>query len=129
MKRAQIFVADVWNRFGGHGYGEFHDIDSLTMFADYRYILSLSLSLLSSLLISTQLKCHIYAQHTVIHRVPQTLLYLEILSYEPALMEKLKGGVHLESGGQEEVEIRGCSIWAVEVSLIPIQCIAKLCVL
>ena len=36
LKRAQIFVADVWMRFGGRGYGEFHDIDSLTMFADYR---------------------------------------------------------------------------------------------
>ena len=45
LKRAQIFAADVWSRFGGHGYGEFHDIDSLTMFADYRYGISLSLSL------------------------------------------------------------------------------------
>ena len=36
LKRAQIFAADVWARFGGEGYGEFHDIDSLTMFADYR---------------------------------------------------------------------------------------------
>ena len=36
FKRAQIFVADVWNRFGGKGYGEFKDIDTLTMFADYR---------------------------------------------------------------------------------------------
>ena len=44
LKRAQIFAADVWSRFGGHGYGEFHDIDSLTMFADYRYDVSLSLS-------------------------------------------------------------------------------------
>ena len=52
------------------------------------------------------------------HRVPQTLLYLEILTYEPALMEKLKKSVHLESGSQEEVEIRGCSIWAVEVRLL-----------
>ena len=51
-------------------------------------------------------------------RVPQTLLYLEILSYEPPLLEKLKGGVHLESGSLEEVEIRGCSIWAVEVRLV-----------
>ena len=51
-------------------------------------------------------------------RVPQTLLYLDILVYEPPLLEKLKGGVHLESGSHEEVEIRGCSIWAVEVRLI-----------
>lgn len=36
LKRAQIFVADVWHRFGGKGPGEFTDITSLTMFADYR---------------------------------------------------------------------------------------------
>ena len=35
-KRAQIFVADVWGAFKGQGYGRFHDVDCLTMFADYR---------------------------------------------------------------------------------------------
>mmetsp|Transcript_19534 Transcript_19534/g.35217 ORF Transcript_19534/g.35217 Transcript_19534/m.35217 type:complete len:336 (-) Transcript_19534:155-1162(-) len=36
-KRAQIFVADVYGAFQGQGlYGKFHDIDQLTMFADYR---------------------------------------------------------------------------------------------
>ena len=32
-KRAQIFVADLWAAFNGTGYGEFHDIEHLTMFA------------------------------------------------------------------------------------------------
>ena len=36
LKRAQIFVADVWACFEGEGYGEFRDIDKITMFADYR---------------------------------------------------------------------------------------------
>lgn len=36
LKRAQIFIADLWYNFGGQGLGEFHDIDSITMFADYR---------------------------------------------------------------------------------------------
>lgn len=36
LKRAQIFVADVWACFGEEGYGRFHDIDKITMFADYR---------------------------------------------------------------------------------------------
>lgn len=36
LKRAQIFVADVWACFEGTGYGEFRDIDKITMFADYR---------------------------------------------------------------------------------------------
>lgn len=32
-KRAQILVADVWACFNGESYGEFHDIDKITMFA------------------------------------------------------------------------------------------------
>ncbi|OJJ64625.1 hypothetical protein ASPSYDRAFT_141246 [Aspergillus sydowii CBS 593.65] len=35
-KRAQILVADLWACFDGQSYGEFHDIDKITMFADYR---------------------------------------------------------------------------------------------
>jgi len=35
-KRSQILVADIWACFEGKGLGNFHDIDSLTMFADYR---------------------------------------------------------------------------------------------
>jgi hypothetical protein len=36
LKRAQIFAADIWACFDGKDYGEFHDIDKITMFADYR---------------------------------------------------------------------------------------------
>jgi hypothetical protein len=36
LKRAQIVVADLWACFDGTGYGKFHDIDKITMFADYR---------------------------------------------------------------------------------------------
>lgn len=36
MKRAQIVVADLWSHFKGKGPGEFEDISTLTMFADYR---------------------------------------------------------------------------------------------
>ncbi|OWF56555.1 UPF0553 protein C9orf64 homolog [Mizuhopecten yessoensis] len=35
-KRVQILIADIWACFEGESYGEFHDIDSITMFADYR---------------------------------------------------------------------------------------------
>ncbi|CAG8849312.1 3067_t:CDS:1, partial [Racocetra persica] len=35
-KRAQILIADIWACFEGKGYGEFKDIDEITMFADYR---------------------------------------------------------------------------------------------
>jgi hypothetical protein len=33
LKRAQIFVADLWAAFDGEGYGAFNDIDKITMFA------------------------------------------------------------------------------------------------
>lgn len=36
LKRAQILVADIWCCFEGKGLGEFHNIEVLTMFADYR---------------------------------------------------------------------------------------------
>ncbi|XP_061708289.1 queuosine 5'-phosphate N-glycosylase/hydrolase [Cydia pomonella] len=82
-KRAQILVADLWNFFEKEGWGEFEDIDKMTMFADYR--------------------------------VPQVLVYFGALSYSEELMEKLKRDELLPSGSEQEVEIRGCSIHAVEL--------------
>lgn len=35
-KRAQILVSDLWSCFQGKSFGEFYDIEKLTMFADYR---------------------------------------------------------------------------------------------
>lgn len=36
LKRAQIFVSDLWLVFGGESVGRFDDIDTLTAFADYK---------------------------------------------------------------------------------------------
>eukprot|EP00127_Corallochytrium_limacisporum_P007377 Clim_evm14s249 gene=Clim_evmTU14s249 len=36
LKRAQILASDIWSCFGGEGLGSFIDMDTLTMFADYR---------------------------------------------------------------------------------------------
>ncbi|CAG8441665.1 3124_t:CDS:10 [Ambispora leptoticha] len=88
-KRAQILIADIWycynnqNTIFGLGYGTFHDIDEITMFADYR--------------------------------VPQALHHLQALSYSPFLKATLDNYTLLENGSQLEIEIRGCSIWAVEL--------------
>jgi len=35
-KRAQILAADIWACFENGSFGEFQDIDQITMFADYR---------------------------------------------------------------------------------------------
>ncbi|KAK0343130.1 hypothetical protein LTR91_021964 [Friedmanniomyces endolithicus] len=83
LKRAQIFVADLWAAFNGTGYGAFDDIECLTMFADYR--------------------------------VPQMLHTLGVLSYSPPLLYRLRDQNEIPSGHSWEVQLRGCSIWAVEL--------------
>lgn len=81
-KRAQIFAADLWGAFKGKSYGEFHDIGSITMFADYI--------------------------------VPAVLQQLGVLRYSSSLASMIEGGTELCSGSEEEIELRACSIYAVE---------------
>ncbi|KAI8921670.1 UPF0553 protein C9orf64-like protein [Entophlyctis helioformis] len=111
-KRLQILVADLWACFEGTSFGEFHDISSITMFADYR--------------------------------VPQALVHFGILEYSQTLQDTLRrheayhsmpvsesqsqteltaeNAQHmLPYGHPYEVEIRGCSIWAVELLVGRIQ--------
>ena len=83
LKRAQILVADIWACFQGTSYGAFSDIDSLTMFADYR--------------------------------IPQMLQTLNCLWYSPRLESKISRQALLKPGEELDVEIRGCSIWCVEL--------------
>jgi hypothetical protein len=82
-KRAQILVADIWACFDGEGYGEFVDIDRVTMFADYR--------------------------------VPQILHDLGCLTYSEQLYKHIGDLKMIDSGDPREVELRACSIWAVEL--------------
>lgn len=49
------------------------------------------------------------------YKVPQSLLHLNVLKYSNTLMQKLKRGELIPSGDQLELEIRGNSIWAVEL--------------
>lgn len=49
------------------------------------------------------------------YRVPQVMVYFGTLSYTDELMNKLENDVLLPSGSEEEIEIRGCSIHAVEL--------------
>ena len=81
-KRAQIFVADLYGAFKGHSYGEFHDIGSITIFADYI--------------------------------VPAVLRHIGVLNYSPSLATIVESNSEIGSGTEEEVELRACSIHAVE---------------
>lgn len=49
------------------------------------------------------------------YRVPQTLLWYGILEYDNDLLKKLRTNEILENGTEEEVEIRGCTLQAVEL--------------
>lgn len=81
-KRAQIFAADLWGAFKGQGYGEFIDIGSVTIFADYI--------------------------------VPAVLQQLGVLRFSPSLTSSIKCQSEIGSGTEEEVELRACSVYAVE---------------
>jgi len=83
LKRAQIVVADLWACFDGANYGEFYDIDKITMFADYR--------------------------------IPQILKSLGCLQYSPPLEHTIRQKKAIESGHTWEIQIRGCSLWCVEL--------------
>ncbi|KAL8971801.1 MAG: hypothetical protein Q9197_003090 [Variospora fuerteventurae] len=83
QKRAQILVADLWACFDGQSFGSFHDIDTITMFADYR--------------------------------IPQMLHSLGCLRYSPPLEAQIRSLREIESGCSWEVQLRGCSIWCVEL--------------
>lgn len=82
-KRAQILVADLWACFNGEDFGEFHDIDKITMFADYR--------------------------------IPQMLYQLGCLRYSPPLESHIRSLKPITPGSNWEIELRGTSIWAVEL--------------
>ncbi|XP_069839448.1 queuosine 5'-phosphate N-glycosylase/hydrolase-like isoform X2 [Dendropsophus ebraccatus] len=82
-KRAQILVGDTWGVLEGQNDGCFHDIDKITMFADYR--------------------------------IPQALVHFGAMRYSEGLLKKLKEDWLFQNGDREEMEIRGCSIWAVEL--------------
>lgn len=81
-KRAQIFAADLFGAFRGQGYGEFKDIGSLTIMADYI--------------------------------VPAVLRQLGVLKYSPTLASTIEASGEIGPGTEEEVELRACSVHAVE---------------
>lgn len=49
------------------------------------------------------------------YRVPQILYTIGVLSYSPPLEYHIRDLKELPSGHSWEVQLRGCSIWAVEL--------------
>lgn len=65
LKRAQIFVADLWAAFDGESYGDFNDIDKITMFAGN--IISRSPTMECVYLTGCRLPCSANATFTRVH--------------------------------------------------------------
>lgn len=103
LKRAQIFVADLWAAFNGTSHGEFYDIGHLTMFAGEPPS-------------RETMSCVTVCSDTLSldYRVPQMLYNLGVLSFAPPLESRIRRLQALEAGESWEVQLRGCSIWAVE---------------
>ncbi|KAI9732126.1 MAG: hypothetical protein M1834_004222 [Cirrosporium novae-zelandiae] len=99
-KRAQILVADMWACFEGQSYGEFDDIDKITVFA------GMQLS-----------ECFVYmsAYQYADYRIPQILHSLGCLLFSPPLESHIRSLKMIDSGSSREVQVRGCTIWCVEL--------------
>lgn len=91
LKRAQIFVADLWAAFEGEGYGAFNDIDKITMFAGKHTMPHMAIN----------------ANSPPDYRVPQILYSLGVLVYCPPLDARIRRREIIESGHSWELQIRG----------------------
>ena len=99
LKRAQICVADLWAAFDGQSFGQFDDIDKITMFADYR--VPQILSTLGCLWYSPQLETAIRKK--------------KLIESGHSWEIQLRGtsaSLGMEFSADSE---SGCSIWCVEL--------------
>lgn len=87
-KRAQILIADIWSSFAGTSLGTFYDIDTITMFADYRWAWINLWKIMN-------IKIKIYLKMFWFFRVPQVLLYFEVLEYSQKLKDTLINGTFI----------------------------------
>lgn len=106
LKRAQIFVADLWACFDGQSYGDFWDIDKITMFADYR---------IPQILISLNA---LYCSPTVAAAIKDKQLLESGSSWEMQLRGEhtLRNTLDLSDKIANIVVMQiACSIWCVEL--------------
>ncbi|KAI9821915.1 MAG: hypothetical protein M1827_002497 [Pycnora praestabilis] len=96
LKRAQILVADLWACFEGENYGEFHDIDKITMFAGN--------------IISPWSEQDLYSS-MLDYRVPQMLHGLGCLMYSPPLEHHIRQSKPMNYGHPWEIQLRAYGVW------------------
>ncbi|KOC64840.1 UPF0553 protein C9orf64 like protein [Habropoda laboriosa] len=121
-KRAQILVGDIWACFKGEGIGAFKDIDCITMFADYR--VPQVLVYFGAMRYSDDLLKRLQSAgpkwrtvDNIVFRISSMLKPFVVLFHwakRKNLSLQAARNVELENGSQDEIEIRGCSIEAVE---------------
>lgn len=105
-KRAQILVADLWACFEGDSYGRFDDIAKITAFAGSQHPRPLTPALLPFTYILNP---------RIDYRIPQMLHSLGCIHYSPPLDHHIRQRRPIESGHAWEVQLRGCSVWCVEL--------------
>jgi len=91
-KRVQILVGDVWA-----AYGKYKPKDGDMNDTNIYYFNDLS-------------KCTMFADY----RIPQLLRYMGIMVYTKKLCDDIDNYVEIQYSSEEEVEIRACTIIAVE---------------
>lgn len=116
-KRAQILVADLWGIMEARGEGAIISIDWLTMFADYRVpqalvylgVLRYSDALMQALKNGRKADARMSPRSG--EKNPPVRKKVNLLR----LLVGCLAGELLSSGDRREVEIRGCSVWSVEL--------------
>lgn len=103
-KRAQIFASDIYAAFGGKELGEFHDIHSLTAFADYK-------------LPQVLRELGVISYHPVLAKKIDSLEYLdpgsklevEIRAMTVVAVERIRNAFEVRRGKTPDETIDGCS--------------------
>lgn len=93
-------MADLWACFNGEDFGEFDDIDKITMFAGKSDCSQLDQT---------------RANYFLDYRIPQMLHQLGCMRFSPPLEARIRSLEPLTPGSNWEVELRGTSIWCVEL--------------
>ncbi|VDP09283.1 unnamed protein product [Soboliphyme baturini] len=116
LKRAQILIGDIYNLLKGEPPAAFGDIDTLTTFADYR--VPQVLVYFGALQYSDELQRLLNEGTKWVLQLPCSPLLIFVI-FNLVYLDIKQGlcslGHVFSSGDVEEVEIRGCTVFAVDL--------------